>query len=250
MQKLPVVASVLFLILLTVVNIYGNFDARPWSRIEFSNNKKYVFVLISSGNLENYSTRTRKSWEPLNLSPKELQDYESSLANILKEEQEIRRTYQNSGLYSAENLANPLWAVSQQNTENWILKVNEIFIANDGTFVIGYNSHVDELKNDIPDKEEVGVFIYSTNFGLKSYKVSELTNHQDVFSKSMHGYYWTNRDITIDEQHKIFTLIKQNQKDKLEFNINTGEILSNSSEGKPSTCLGFILFLMLVVVLS
>jgi hypothetical protein len=39
MQKLLVVASVLFLILLTVVNIYGNFDARPGAgtRVESQN---------------------------------------------------------------------------------------------------------------------------------------------------------------------------------------------------------------------
>ncbi len=129
-------------------------------------------------------------------------------------------------------------------------KVNEIFIANDGTYLVGYNPHVDEVKNDIPNKEEVGIFIYSTSFGLKSYKVSELTNRQDVFAKSMHGYYWTNSDLKIDEQHKTFTLIKQNQKDKLEFNINTGEISSKSSEGKPSSCLGFILLLVSVVLLS
>lgn len=112
------------------------------------------------------------------------------------------------------------------------MKVNEIFIANNGTFVIGYNPHVYEVKNDIPDKEEIGVFIYSTSFGLKSYKVSQLTNRQDVFAKSMHGCFWANKDINIDEQHKTVTLIKQNQADKIEFSINSGEILFNSSGEK------------------
>lgn len=250
MKKLSVVVSALFLILLTVVTTLADSDKSPWSAKTYSDNKNYIFVLISNESLNDYEVKTRKSWEPLQLSPQELKDYESGLARNLQQEEETRRTYSNSGLYAVGNTANPLWLVSLKNTEEWTTKMDEKYIASDGSYVIGYNPHVAEVKNDVPNKEEVGVFIYSTGFGLKSYKVSELTNYQDVFAKSMHGYYWANKDLKIDEQHKTFTLIKQNQKDKLEFNINTGEILSNSSEEKHSGCLSFIFLFVLAIVLS
>ena len=244
MKKTVLSIYCLILIFFVAINGYGLINEKPWSEVKYSDNKRYVFVLISNGDLNNYEAKTRKSWEPLQLSPQDLKDYESNLAQALQEERGIRRTYQNSGLYKVENLENPLWLVSLQNTENWITKMDEKYIANDGTYVIGYNPHVAELKNDIPNKEEVGIFIYSSSFGLKSYKVSELTNNQDIFEKSLEGYFWANKNLKIDEQQKTFSLIKQNQKDKLEFSINSGEILFDSSQTNGMFCQGLVLFIV------
>ncbi len=249
MQKFPVVASALFLILLIVGNIYGNFDARPWSEIAYSNNKKYVFVLISSGNLENYSTRTRKSWEPLKLSPKELQDYEANLAGSITEEKQIRSLYSGSGLYLKENPQDPLWKISTQENENWLTKFENVLIADDGSYVIGFNYHVSLLQNetpDKPDKEEVGLFIYTPKKRLRSYKVTELVKGSDSFAKSSEGFVWAKKELILDNEHKTFTLIKMNE-DRLEFNISDGEILPNLAEEKHSTCLGFILLFVIAV---
>lgn len=237
----------IFFLIFVAINNYG-IPTSPWSEITYSNNKKYVFVLISSGSMDEYGLKTRKSWEPLQLSSQELEVYESNLARSLYEEERIRRTYTNSGLYKVENLANPFWSVSPENTENWITKIDEKYVANDGTYVIGYNPHVAEVKNGIPNKEEVGIFIYSSSFGLKSYKVSELTDDQDVFAKSMHGYFWANKNLNIDEQHKTFSLVKQNQKDRLEFSISSGESLSNLPE-KQSGCFGLIVLISIVIKL-
>jgi hypothetical protein len=237
----------IFFLILVAINCYGNTES-PWSEVTYSNNKKYVFVLVSNGSLSEYELKTRQSWEPLQLSSQELKDYEFGLSRNLQEENEIRRIYPNSGLYKVGNLTNPLWSVSPENTENWITRMDEKYVANDGTYVIGYNPHVAELSNGVPNKEEAGVFIYSSSFGSKSYKVSELTDEQDVFANSMHGYFWANKNLNIDEQHKIFSLIKQNQKGKLEFSINSGESLSNLPK-KQSSCFGLIILISIVIKL-
>lgn len=238
---------IFFFLIFVAINNYG-MSKSPWSEVTYSDNKEYVFVLISNGSLDEYGLKTRKSWAPLQLSSQELKEYESNLARILQEEETIRRTYTNSGLYKVGNFTNPLWSISPENTENWITRLDEKYVANDGLYVIGYNPHVAELDNDIPNKEEVGLFIYSSNFGLKSYKVSELTDNQDVFAKSMHGYFWANKTLNIDELHKTFALVKQNQKDKLEFSISNGESLSNLPK-KQSGCLGLIILISIVIKL-
>lgn len=238
----------IFLLAFVAINNYGSDTKSLWSEITYSENKKYVFVLISNGSLESYAARVRENWGSLSLSSQELKDYESGLARDLQEENEIRGTYPNSGLYKVGNPNDPLWSVSPENAENWITRMDEKYVANDGTYVIGYNPHVAELSNGVPDKEEVGIFIYSADFGLRSYKVSELTDDQDHFAKSMHGYFWANKNLNIDEQHRTFSIVKQNQKDKLEFSISSGESLSDLTN-KRSGCFGLILLVSIVMKL-
>lgn len=246
MRKPFAVISALFLTFFIVVNNYGASNKSPWSGITNSNNKKYLFVLISSGSLENYAERIRKSWEPLKLSSQELKDYEANLIRNINEEKQIRSLYSSSGLYLKENPKNPQWTISLNDTEKWLPVMDNIFVADDGAYVVGYNPHVAEIENGIPNKEEIGVFIYSPNFGLRSYKVSELTKQNDLFAKSLEGYFWANKEIILDNEHKTFILTKGNN-DKLEFSISNGEILRNSSEEKHSTCFGFILLFVLTV---
>ena len=251
MRKLSVAGIALVLCFLTANTIYGNFDRRPWSEITYSSNEKYVFVLISSGSLENYAKRVRESWESLKLSPEELKDYETNLAGALNEEKQIRSLYLGSGLYLKENPKEPLWKVSTEDNEKWLTKFNTVSIADDGSYVIGFNYHVGLLANippdDKPDKEEIGLFIYSSNKNLRSYKVSELVKQKDLFAKSGEGFYWARKELIFDNEHKTFTLIKEND-DKLEFNIFDGEVLSKAKKENHSACFGFIMIFGLVII--
>lgn len=162
---------------------------------------------------------------------------------MIDEEKQIRNLYLNSGLYVKGNPTNLLWILYKDNTQNWGLELDNIFVSGDGSFVIGFNPHVDEIRNNVPNKEETGIFIYSRDFGSKSYRVSELTNRQDEFSKSLEGYFWAKNQPVIDIENRTFSIIKNNDS-KLEFSISTGKLLSKE---KSSVCSGFLSLIVITV---
>ena len=243
MRKLSSTIFPLLIVLIFAVSAFGGAGERPWSTTTNSSNNQFTFVLISNGNLDKYADRTRKSWEFLKLSPQELKDYESYLSQAIDEEKQIRNLYPNSGLYLKDNPKNLLWILPKDNTQNWVLELDTIFVADDGSFVVGYNPQINEIKNNVLNKEETGVFIYSRDFGLKSYKVSALTDLQDKFSKWSEGAFWAKNEPIVIKENKIFVVTKQNES-KIEFDISTGEILPKE---RYSSCLGFLLLLVLSV---
>lgn len=215
------------------------------SKLAYSDNGNFVFVLVSNDSLEDYAVITRKSWEPLNLSLQELKEYEKNLAGVLAEEIRIRNLYSSSGLFLKSNPKKVLWKIPSQEIKRWLDELDNVFIADDGSYVIGYNPEVTETESGLPNKIETGVFIYSSDFGYLLYKVSELTNQSDTFVKSSEGYYWAKKEPILDKQNKTFTLIKQDES-KLKFSLIKGEILSDPSK-EHSSCLSLILLILIVV---
>ena len=223
-------------LLFSNASIYGSPQFSS-SKLAYSTNGNFVLVLLSQDNLEEYATEIRRSWGPLHLSPEELRVYESNLAKALASEGKIRDMYPSSGLYRKNDAKESLWIVPAEVASKWAVELDEALVANDGSYVVGYNRNIGETEKLQPNKTETGIFIYSTSFGDVSYSVADLTDETDTFTKSSEGYYWMRHDPTLNESGREFVIEKLNGS-VLNFSLDHGKLLNDSFAGKPSFCLG------------
>ena len=228
------------------------------SDITTSANGEYVFALLSSRSIDKEVKEVRKNWEIDNLSKETIIELEKMLLRDVEKEKSIRLKYKESGLY--ENSSNKqIFKV-----ESFPKETDRIYVANDGTYIVGFNPFVfvQDFPNikpeDILKSQEVAFFRLTSetsDVNKCSYKINELNLENDSVIKTSDGYFWADKEAVLNNQSNALEINKSSG-ENLIFDVKNCKIIDNDiqkisnanySEKKDQSffCLGIILCLLI-----
>ena len=196
MLKLPTyVVLVAFFVTVNLhsqaVKIFADSPVQPYSYRIISEDKKFVFVML---------TLNEKSDESLNSKEKR------------EVAQGIRKKYRKSGLYFNNDSANPLWTV------NWY--ANKVALSLDGRYLVRYGAW------GAKRSDEAFTF-FENGKKLRKYKIDQLVKTFDSLRYSVSHCEWE-CESELDTEKNVFEAITYD-KIKYTFDLTTGEILTSES---------------------
>jgi hypothetical protein len=228
------------------------------SVVTTSENEKYIFILRSSRSIDKEINEARENWKIDGLSKKVATQAEKILLRDAEKEKALRLKYKESGLY--KNDSNQLIF----NVESFPQETDKIFVANDGSYIVGFNPFVfvQEMTKtkpeDIMRSQEIAFFtLTSDDSNVKpcSYKIADLNLEKNSIQSTSDGYFWANRNASLNNENYSLEIIKSNG-EKIVFDVKNCKVIqddaqkipeanSSNKNGQSSFCFGIALLIML-----
>ncbi len=266
-KKIHILATLALLIIIPIQSksqtilraAEGKFALKfAFSSVSTSENGEYTFILVSSKSIKSELEETKKNWKIVNTSKKDIVQFEKSLLRDLGKEQTLREQYKKSGLYKT-NTKELVFAV-----DSFPQETDKIFVANDGTYAIGFNPFIfvqnmpETTPQDILENKETALFtLTAKSSGIKdcSYKIIDLNLSSDSLEKTSDGYFWANRNASLNNENQSLEIIKSNG-EKIVFDVKSCKVIqgdaqkiseadSSNKNGQSSFCFGIALLIIL-----
>jgi hypothetical protein len=261
-MKIKVIILLVCLVsFLLITDIKAQRGSSPWespySWITTSENGEFIFVLLSSQNLDDHVRNAVSSWKTAGVSKDDLSKFTEDLLRDMEAERTTRQKYKMSGLFKKGSLEKPIFKV-----EDFPQEIDSIFVANDGSYIIGLNRFVTMLNIGAnPSKSELVktqqdaiVVLFPDGRESCSYKLADFISEKDKLGITSEGFYWAEEKSSLDNRTNTLKIEKLNG-DEVLFNAKTCKISQeNSSTSSESTskkspfCGGLTLFVSFCII--
>jgi len=228
------------------------------SRVEFSQNRRYVFVRVPTMPIDQYEREVVRELLAAGRTKKEIANFQHSkrYSDALRAERESRIAYPETGLYDAVS------GSLLKRFPDFPIECERIFVSDSGAYIVAVNVQVlsdKQLDGDTPmatlrQIPQPGIFVGWAKPDKRSclLPLSALITDSDVPSISTVGFKWARDEDVFDDSGKTISLTKLNQ-NKLTFDITACSLAAENqvSATQPdprSSCWAALMLFVAVLV--
>lgn len=199
------------------------------SRLEFSQNRKFVFAIVPKMSISDYEREVGRELLAAGRSEKEVAKFKTSARyrEALNIERGSRMRYPETGFYNAVS------GLLVKRFPDFPTDCEQIFVSDFGEYFVAVNVHVllgIPLEAETPMSQlrktpQVGIYVGWTDLHSESCRLplSVLVDDSDRPSISTVGFKWASDDVSFEDAAKTISLRKLND-EPVRFDIDTCEL--------------------------
>lgn len=230
------------------------------STLTVSENGENLFALIPAKTVDEYIEELKATWQRAGYSKKEIARRVNDLSPLIEEERERRRKYKQSGIYKIGS------DVPVRKVEKFPEEIDSIYVANDGSYVVGFNADIITLgstpnasiKELLASSQQYAVFALHFDDPNGTICSETVTNFEieNAVNRRTHSLVWADRESSrLDSKTNQLEIRKLNN-ETIAFDVKNCRVVqsetqdvsrtdSDNSNGRVSPCLGIALLIML-----